>query len=287
MQGKGTGRERADAALAEILEMFESGALPAAIARTRIVRDRRDRPMSAWSLGNQLLALLAGTEDARGYRQWQEAGRHVKGAKAFAILGPRTAKRTEVDENGQERERVILTGFVAIPVFRLDDTEGVELDYAAIDYSPPEPPPLFEVAERLGVPVSHSPSSDGAYGLFASTGEGGGRIVLGSHDVAVFLHELAHAAHRAVLTARGASLCGGQAADQEIVAEVVSATLCVLYGLEESLGTQHRYIEHCAEGGTPARAVVRLLAEVQAVLDLILGEGAAAAQDRSHELVAA
>ncbi|CEP67957.1 Uncharacterized [Moorella glycerini] len=31
--------------------------------------------------------LIAGTEDARGYQQWREAGRQVKrGAKAFAEL---------------------------------------------------------------------------------------------------------------------------------------------------------------------------------------------------------
>lgn len=33
-----------------------------------------ERPCDRWSPGNRLL-LAAGTEDARGYRQWQEVGR--------------------------------------------------------------------------------------------------------------------------------------------------------------------------------------------------------------------
>src|SRR4051794_40846156 len=49
--------------------------------------------MCAWSLCNQLLVLLAGTADARGYRQWQEGGRHVKkGAKSIRILASCTRR---------------------------------------------------------------------------------------------------------------------------------------------------------------------------------------------------
>src|SRR5437867_9501056 len=119
-------RDRADAALAEILTMFESGSMPEAIVQTRIARARHDRPMCEWSLGNQLLAFFHSTEDARGYRQWQATGRHVKkGARAFGILGPVTVKRAETNpETGEETERRAVVGFKALPVFRIEDTDG-------------------------------------------------------------------------------------------------------------------------------------------------------------------
>jgi hypothetical protein len=56
------------------------------------------------------LTALAGTHDARGYRQWQQSDRHVKkGAKAFTIFAPCTKK---IKEAGAE-DRVICFGFRA------------------------------------------------------------------------------------------------------------------------------------------------------------------------------
>src|SRR5207248_5250966 len=91
--------EAAEQALADVLELFEDPErLPAAIATTLILRQTSDAPMTGWSLCNQLLVLLAGTTDARGYRQWEEAGRHVKqGSKAIRILAPRTRRGVETD----------------------------------------------------------------------------------------------------------------------------------------------------------------------------------------------
>src|SRR5436309_43588 len=84
---KGKRPEAAEDALTEIVALFESGNLPESIAQTTIQRLADDCPSARWSLGNQLLALLAGTSDARGYKQWAEVGRHVKkGARAFRIL---------------------------------------------------------------------------------------------------------------------------------------------------------------------------------------------------------
>lgn len=46
-------------------------------------------PCSQWSWGNRLIVAFAGTDDARGYRQWEKVGRHVRrGAKARYILAP-------------------------------------------------------------------------------------------------------------------------------------------------------------------------------------------------------
>src|SRR5437764_14977236 len=68
----GKRKQAADDALAQVLGLFESGELPDRIAQTVIARQGGDTvPMASWSLGNQLLTLMAGTSDARGLRQWE------------------------------------------------------------------------------------------------------------------------------------------------------------------------------------------------------------------------
>jgi hypothetical protein len=256
----------AEAALQRVLELFESGELPERIAETVITPALSDAPSNSWSLGNRLLQLLAGTNDARGYRQWQQVNRHVnKGAKAFYILAPCTRTIQEADADGTEQTRTIVTGFTAIPVFRLEDTDGEPLEQP--DYRPPLLPPLHEVAERLGVPVSYRPYVAKFLGYYSP---GTDEIVLCSHDVRTFFHELAHAAHQRVLKQRGTTLKGGQQAGQEIVADTVAAVLCELFGYSGYLASSHDYIQNYANGSNPAKAAMRLLGEISDVLTLIL-----------------
>ena len=83
----------------KLLVTFESGELPPAVARTVIARCSEDnKPCNQWSFGNQLLMIISGTEDARGFRQWQNVKRNVKkGAKAIYILAPITTKVTRIN----------------------------------------------------------------------------------------------------------------------------------------------------------------------------------------------
>ncbi|APC08600.1 ArdC-like ssDNA-binding domain-containing protein [Neomoorella thermoacetica] len=252
-------------AVGSLLAMFQSGDLPAKAARTFIsARAGYGKPSDKWSLGNRLLMLVAGTEDARSYQQWREAGRQVKkGAKAIYILAPLTKKVTQkvVDpETGEEKqeERVICTGFRGVPVFRYEDTEGEPLPQA--DYSPPELPPLYEVAGRFGVEVKYLPFAGEAAGRFRP---GRNEIELYSHDLDVFFHELAHAVHNTIRP-----LKGGQHRDQELVAETVACVLCELYGAKGYLWHVWEYIKHY--GGQDPRAALKaimaVLGEVEEVL---------------------
>jgi len=127
----------------KLIELFKSGNLPPAIARTTIrAKAGHEVPSDSWSLGNRLLMLLAGTEDARGFKQWQKVGRKVKkGAKAFYILAPRMVK---TEDNTTGEEKLVIAGFLSVPVFRYEHTEGEEIIYP--DYSPPALPPLSDVA---------------------------------------------------------------------------------------------------------------------------------------------
>lgn len=277
-KGPSKGQLAAEDALSAILEMFESGDVPERIASTVIARLEGLAPMASWSLGNQLLALRAGTTDARGYRQWQGVGRYVaKGERAVWILAPCTRKVTETDAvSGETTSRPIVTGFKCIPVFAYESTEGMPIERENFD--PPQLPPLHEVAEALGVSVEYAPAPHGCdyQGFYQPDKD---RIVLVTHAERTFFHELAHAAHRRVLQARGEDLTNGQNASQEIVAETVAATLCKLYGFDGYIFAGREYVAAYAEAakiGSPAKAAIKCLADVQATLYLIVEEAVAA-----------
>ncbi|MBP3232797.1 MAG: hypothetical protein J6M33_10990, partial [Anaerovibrio sp.] len=120
-------------AVKNLLTMFERGQMPEAVA-FNIIRKQKGviyKPSDCWSIGNQILQLIQHTEDARGFRQWKDVGRSViKGRKAIHILAPMTFKVKKTNPvTGEEEERIVITGFRPISVFRYEDTEGEELDY--------------------------------------------------------------------------------------------------------------------------------------------------------------
>jgi hypothetical protein len=94
-----------------IVTRFETGDVPEAVAISTFPIS--DTPSSRWSFLNRLIMYLAGTADARGFRQWQKAKRHVKkGAKALYILVPDMV-RIETNDGDEEP---IVRGFLARPV---------------------------------------------------------------------------------------------------------------------------------------------------------------------------
>lgn len=257
------GDHRVQEATQRLLQMWTSGDMPRAIATATIRRQAAGRPCDLWSLGNQLLVVAAGSEDARGFRQWEQAGRHVrKGAKAICILGPVTRRITEEDPaTGGQVERTIVRGFRGIPVFRFEDTQGERLQTP--DYRPPVP--LAEVAERWGLQVTYGAFDGRANGWYSPTK---GHIHLMTHAERTLFHELAHAAHDRL----GGLAEAAQVPRQEIVAETAAAALCVLYGFEGFVVPGRDYVAHFAGVGPDqtARAVLQHLAEIERVLELIL-----------------
>lgn len=273
-------RAEVQKAIEQIIRLFESGQLPEAVARSYLTRLPGDeKPSDKWSLGNRLIMLLHGTTDARGAKQWNRAGRKVKkGAKPFYILAPvfriETIQRavTETDpETGEEtvkwieEKRQVLIGFKGVPVFRREDTEPLPgHKEEEISYAPPQLPPLYDVAEKLGVKVTWSPGSGFADGSYNPSSK---EIRLHTHDVGVFFHELAHAAHHKI----AGNLKRGQDPFQEIVAETVAVVLCKLYGYEGWEAHSYEYIRAYAGEKNPARAIMSFLSTVEQVLDFILG----------------
>lgn len=260
--------KRAKDALSNILDMFESGNIPEAISRTMITPPPGyERPCDKWSLGNKIFMILSGTTDARGYKQWQKVGRQVKkGAKAFYILAPNTrkTKKTVVDkETSEEKEEVYttVTGFRFTPVFRYEDTEGEPLP--EFDFDPPELPPLQDVAREFGVDeIIYTPGNGTSYGFYA-WGQNKKQIVLHTHDIKTWFHELGHAVHGTFK-----ELKAGQNPEQEIVAEVFAAVMCELHGVQEYHAHTWKYVKHYSEEDPKKalQAIFRVLSDVEECL---------------------
>ena len=259
-------RERANSELEKIVSLFSSRQLPDLCVKALVAAP--EKPSSRWSLGNQILMLLAGTADARGYRQWQDVGRHVqKGSKALYILGPVYVRKLVESASGDpedDEEADVLVGFKPIPVFRIEDTEGEELP----TYTPKDPPPLLEVAGKFGMRVSYLRLSAGVYGV---TDYERKVISLATEDWPTFFHELAHALHRSFEPKTG----HGQEPEAETIAQLVAATLARLYGKPDD-GFSWMYIASQAQSNSPqqvGRLCLRVLDRVKKVLDLIYPAG--------------
>lgn len=253
-------------AVGTLLDMFQSGNFPAKVATTIIRKAEGDTiPADSWSFANRLLMTAQGTNDARGFRQWQEVGRHVKkGSKAIHIFAPLTKKVKEKDETtGEETEKIIVTGFRPIPVFRLEDTDGEPLP--KFDYTPKVYPPFFDVAEKLGVKVEYKALRSDYYGRYTS---GQGKIELCSEDAVVYYHELAHAVHDTFVDLR---TC--EKAKKEIVAEFAAVTLCELSGVSGYEWQGYKYIQHyCADSKpeTVLKKIMGVLNDVEKIVAIVL-----------------
>ena len=246
--------------LATILEKFESGDIPEAVAMASFPIP--DLPSTKWSFFNRTLMFLSGTCDARGYNQWRSAKRHVnKGSKAIHILVPCFKKKTD-EETKQEKE--VLSFFKAMPVFRVEDTNGEKLDYQDIEL--PDLP-LIQKAKEWGISVKAIPGNYQYYGYYSPQRK---EIAVATPEESAFFHEIAHFAHEKIV----GQLKPGQDSIQEIVAELSAQALCRLVGKTSgtSIGNSYRYIKNYAEKLklTPHSACMKVLGETQKVLGLIL-----------------
>ena len=243
-----------------IIASFERGDIPEAIAYSMFPIS--DIPSAKWSLLNRTIMFLAGTLDARGFRQWKQAGRYVKkGTKSFRILVPCFVK-TENEENGEVENS--LRGFMCRPVFRLEDTDGETLEYEKREL--PDFP-LIERAEEWGISVKAIPGNYRYYGYYMP---GRKEIALATPEESVFFHELAHAAHEKL----NGELKAGQDSLQEIVAELSAQALCRMVGKQsrDTTGNSYQYIGRYAEKIklSPQAACLKVMSDTEKVLNLIL-----------------
>lgn len=257
---------KAETAAKAILDAFRNpNQLPKALAPIFIRKNDDSIPCHKWSWSNQLLTALAGHTDARGFRQWQDAGRHVKkGEKSFQILVP-LKKKIEKDDGD---DFYLTYGFKSCPVFGLSQTEGKPLE----DPNPElsrwiDNLPLIDVAREWGINVgTFNGENAGARGKYSPFGA----IALGVKNVSVWAHEMLHAADDRVQ----GGLKGGQQMDQEIVAEFGGAVLLSVLGQDSDvdLGGCWEYVQAYAKHADldPAAACLRFLNRTCNAVALIL-----------------
>lgn len=253
----------------KLLEMFKSQEFGPQLALT-IIKRRADDPINAlpcnkWSIGNHILMWFFGRTDAAAtYLQWKNLNRSVvKGAKAFPIFSPITYKAKKKKDDGTEEIHVGVRGFRAVPVFRIEDTVGEDLKTS--DYTPPEMPPLYEVAERLGIKVYWRPMSQAAYGYYRP---GDNSITLNSTDYVVWFHELVHAVRETLADTKK------DPDREEIIAEITAAVLMQMQFGETGYHQQsYEYVKHYCKDKSPEaviKAVMGVLKDCEEVIVKIL-----------------
>lgn len=222
-----------------------------------LFNDGCDIPCMKWSKLNKILTYYSNTADARGIKQWREAGRSIKkGSNAFYIFVPMFKKIKEPSET----EEKILSGFHLMPVFRFEDTEGKELEYQhKMKKLDVENLPLIEVAKSLDVMVKAGicEKAAGSYRPFSKV------ITLNTLNQQVFLHELSHAVDYHL---------GNYDKDYgfgEIVAELSSAFLGSLYGIPIDLKNTKAYIQNWSGKGHVAFRVTSAIARVEEIYKFI------------------
>ncbi len=270
---------QAEAAAQKIVRAFEdTNSLPNPLAQV-FIRRKDSTHCRNWSWGNQLLVVLNGYTDARGFRQWEQVGRKVKkGEKAFYILGPLTTK-VRNEETGEEK--VIVFGFKGLPVFGLEQTEGKPLPTSDLDMEKwVNSLPLLDVAKQWGLSVALFDGNEVRFLGLYRRGEG---ISIGVKNLSTWCHELVHAADD-----RNSSLKEmGQHWRSETVAELGGAVLLEVLGMghDADVGGCWEYVQHYAEqeriGVT--EACMRVLYRTCAAVGLILDTAEAICQKRRQD----
>lgn len=291
-----------------IVGQFQSGDLPAKLA-TVFLNINDDKPCRRWSFSNQLLMLLAGSEDARAYRAWQAVGRQVrKGQNATVhILEPNRITIHEEDKDtGEEKKRTWIRGFKIGSRFDVSQTDvstcnprkgttkctrcgneitdadkscskAAELWEAASGEDTKTQTflgnlPLREVAESWGLKVSAFSAKWGnAQGKYWRSILGGSSgIGIGVENLATWAHELVHAADDKL----GALTERGQHHRSETVAELGGAILLRVMGYDRDadIGGAWDYIRKYCDSAKvdPIRACMDVLRRIGEAVSLIL-----------------
>lgn len=257
-----------DEAVQNIMEMFKEQSFPKQLSIT-IIRKSQDEPAipsDKWSILNRMLMVMVGrTLDARTFKQWQSAERHVKkGAKSFQIIAPITKKVTD-DETGEEKVKLI--GFRAMPVFPVELTDGKALP--SFDYTPATIPlstqKLTKVIEKLGGTVKWAPIRGNALGFYRPADKS---ITLSSPEFVTFAHEASHFVHD---TIENILLVDNKKA--EIVAELGASVLCEIVGESGYEQQSYTYIKSYCKDKEPKAvlsAINSVLTTVEKIINIII-----------------
>lgn len=165
------------------------------------------------------------------FKRWNELGRRVKkGSKSIKIFKPNFKKV----ENEDSEEETKLVGFLTVPVFAYEQTEGEPLPIDKVliklDGDCPEARQIIHCAERIAnadnCPISYG-DAEGANGFYKPASH---RIVVSdslsiNHRCKTLVHELVHSKVHRYDTKSSAS-------EKEVVAEGSAYVVCSYFGLD-------------------------------------------------------
>jgi len=233
--------EKIQAIAHDLLTAFQIGTLPTALVQV-FIRRNIDVPSKHWTWTNRTVGILRGHVYAAGFRQWEQLGRHVKkGEHAFYILAPKL-KKEEGEDGADGSDQLVLVGYQPIAVFGYLQTYGEPLPGAEDEPAFIDALPLIEVARAWDLSVGTYAIADNpkALGYFAP----GVGIGLATENLAVWAHELVHAADQRLGTFTGRGI------DSEVVAQLGASVLleCLGHSDKSDPGGTYRYIEgYCKE----------------------------------------
>ena len=244
-----------------------------------VFKSETGRPSDSWSFLNRLIMFCSETDDARGIRQWNQAGRRLKkGTKALYIMVPlmyKTRLTTTTKDGDEEAEEETRRGYKSIPVYRVEDTTGEPLEEDGFKLEIPAN--LSQVADGLGLEIKAKRYTGEEFGYFCAARN---EIAVMSPDLDIYLHELAHGVDHQI----NGKLKGGQQSDQEIIAELAAQVVAYLLGHRLN-GQSREYISGYSGGSW--KPVFALLSRVNSVVSYIVDkaqieEGAALSSISAH-----
>ena len=256
--------------LDRLVNLFKSESLPDTIQRAFI--SNGNKPSAKWSLSNKIIMLANETVDARGFNQWSQVNRYVKkGSRAMYILAPKIIKVKELNkETNQEEFKQVLNGFLGIPVFKYEDTDGAVLP----ETQPKQLPELMQVASKIGINVDYREHNGmKAFGYYSPLAK---QIVLYTHETSTFYHELTHAVQAHLEGIQKGSKDSEEYKLNEVIAELTGAVIANLYGAKVD-GQAFNYIKYYAsmleQYGTDNdkvyRSIMKVISKIEKILNFI------------------
>ncbi|MEI2358395.1 ArdC-like ssDNA-binding domain-containing protein [Mesobacillus zeae] len=170
-------------------------------------------------------------------KRWNELGRMViKHQKSIRIFKPKFKKVNKEDKENSTTEEKQLVGYISVPVFAYQQTEGDPLPIDKVDIKLdgdcPEAREIIHFAEKIAetdnCPVTYG-DADGANGFYRPATH---EIVVSeslstNHRCKTLVHELVHSKVHRYDTSSSTS-------EKEVVAEGTAFVVCSFFGLDTS-----------------------------------------------------
>ena len=164
---------------------------------------------------------------------------------------------TEKDDGGKETEKTLLLGFRPVPVFPVESTDGEALE--KYDYTPKNLPPFYDICEKLGITVYWKPASRPAYGWYSPASDS---ITMQSTDWAVFYHEACHSIRERIADTK-------DIATEEIIAELTSAVLMAMNGINSYQKQAYEYICRYCQDKSPDKVLQTIFKSLNVVEEIV------------------